>query len=237
MNSAKRILDILKEIQSTKNYYKACEKLFNCEDAFLQLYFYRYFLNDLKSIEKALIDTEKYKEHIHKDKIELVAKLISPNYILDDKLPNSIQSDLSFLAIRYKEREAELMKAIEFMELVESFIPNEVFYSDEIEKLRVYLKGLQKTDTFLDSILQEIDEAVLYYGYFGNNIIEDKFHKVLGKILVNTDKIKPYIKKFSKVIEIILLFIDFYKKTKELKEDATLLLEWAKKELENNKEQ
>lgn len=231
MNSAKRLLDILKTIEKEANYYKACEILFNCKDTFLQLYFYKYFLNDLKNIEKILKDTGKYKENIHKSKIDLVAISISPNYVEEVNYDYSISS----ITDSYKRKKelsiVNLTGAIEFLELMETFIPDEVFYDKDIEALRVALKDIEKTNSPLDDIIADIDEAVLYYGYFGNNIIEDKFHRVLGNTLINLEKIKPYIKQFPKPFKIILGFFEVYKKIKEIKEEIPVLLEYVKKEL------
>lgn len=236
MNSAKRLLDILKTIEKEANYYKACEILFNCKDTFLQLYFYKYFLNDLKNIEKILKDTGKYKENIHKSKIDLVAISISPNYVEEVNYDYSI----SHITDSYKRKKelsiVNLTEAIEFLELMETFIPDEVFYDKDIEALRVALKDIQKTNSPLDDIIADIDEAVLYYGYFGNNIIEDKFHRVLGNTLINLEKIKPYIKQFPKLFKIILGFFEVYKKIKEIKEEIPVLLEYVKKELNENSE-
>lgn len=231
MNSAKRLLDILKTIEKEANYYKACEILFNCKDTFLQLYFYKYFLNDLKNIEKILKDTGKYKENIHKSKIDLVAISISPNYVEEVNYDYSISS----ITDSYKRKKelsiVNLTGAIEFLELMETFIPDEVFYDKDIEALRVALKDIEKTNSPLDDIIADIDEAILYYGYFGNNIIEDKFHRVLGNTLINLEKIKPYIKQFPKPFKIILGFFEVYKKIKEIKEEIPVLLEYVKKEL------
>lgn len=234
MNSAKRLLDVLKEIQKSKDYYKACEVLFNCKDTFLQLYFYKYFLNDLKNIGKILKDTGKYKENIHKSKINLVAQSISPNYIETVNFGYGI-SEITNEYRRIKEQKvSNLQPAIEFLELMETFIPDEVFYDKDIEALRIALKDIEKTNSPLDDIIADIDEAVLYYGYFGNNIIEDKFHRVLGNTLINLEKIKPYIKKYSKTFKIIIMFFDFYKKIKEIKEEVPVLVEYVKKELLEN---
>lgn len=231
MNSAKRLLDILKTIEKEANYYKACEILFNCKDTFLQLYFYKYFLNDLKNIERILKDTGKYKENIHKSKIDLVAISISPNYVEEVNYDYSISS----ITDSYKRKKelsiVNLTGAIEFLELMETFIPDEVFYDKDIEALRIALKDIEKTNSPLDDIIADIDEAVLYYGYFGNNIIEDKFHRVLGNTLINLEKIKPYIKQFPKPFKIILGFFEVYKKIKEIKEEIPVLLEYVKKEL------
>ncbi len=231
MNSAKRLLDILKTIEKEANYYKACEILFNCKDTFLQLYFYKYFLNDLKNIERILKDTGKYKENIHKSKIDLVAISISPNYVEEVNYDYSISS----ITDSYKRKKelsiVNLTGAIEFLELMETFIPDEVFYDKDIEALRVALKDIEKTNSPLDDIIADIDEAILYYGYFGNNIIEDKFHRVLGNTLINLEKIKPYIKQFPKPFKIILGFFEVYKKIKEIKEEIPVLLEYVKKEL------
>ncbi|MFW2585582.1 hypothetical protein [Aliarcobacter butzleri] len=231
MNSAKRLLDVLKEIQKSKDYYKACEVLFNCKDIFLQLYFYKYFLNDLKNIERILKDTGKYKENIHKSQINLIAKSISPNYIEEVNFNYNLSNN-SDAYKRVKDKKiSDLEPAIYFMELMETFIPDEVFYDKDIEALRIALKDIEKTNSPLDDIIADIDEAVLYYGYFGNNIIEDKFHRVLGNTLINLEKIKPYIKKYSKTFKIIISFFDFYKKIKEIKEEVPVLVEYVKKEL------
>ena len=115
--------------------------------------------------------------------------------------------------------------------LISTFIPDEVFYDKDIEALRVALKDIEKTNSPLDDIIADIDEAVLYYGYFGNNIIEDKFHRVLGNTLINLEKIKPYIKQFPKPFKIILGFFEVYKKIKEIKEEVPVLLAYVKKEL------
>lgn len=231
MNSAKRLLDILQAIKKERDYYKACEILFNCKDTFSQLNFYKYFLNDLKNIEKILKDTGKYKENIHKSKIDLVAISISPNYIQQINLPRAVPSELDSLIRKHKLSIDGLSPAIEFLELMETFIPDEVFYDKDIEALRVALKDIEKTNSPLDDIIADIDEAVLYYGYFGNNIIEDKFHRVLGNTLINLEKIKPYIKQFPKPFKIILGFFEVYKKIKEIKEEIPVLLEYVKKEL------
>ncbi|MFX4252022.1 hypothetical protein ACOL21_04155 [Aliarcobacter butzleri] len=231
MNSAKRLLDVLKEIQKSKDYYKACEVLFNCKDTFLQLYFYKYFLNDLKNIEKILKDTGKYKEKIHKSKINLIAQSISPNYIEQIHFHYGISTVTDDYKKIKDKNISDLEPAIEFLELMETFIPDEVFYDKDIEALRIALKDIEKTNSPLDDIIADIDEAVLYYGYFGNNIIEDKFHRVLGNTLINLEKIKPYIKKYSKTFKIIISFFDFYKKIKEIKEEVPVLVEYVKKEL------
>lgn len=232
MNSAKRLLDILNVIKTERNYYKACEILFNCKDTFLQLYFYKYFLNDIKNIEKILKDTGKYKEHIHKSKITLVAQSISPNYVEKINIPSSIPQELIPIINKHKTSIDGLLLAIEFMELMETFIPDETLYNKDIEALRMALKDVEKTNSPLDDIIVDIDEAVLYYGYFGNNIIEDKFHRVLGNTLVNMEKIKPIIKKFPKTIKILIDFFEFYKKIKEIKEELPVLIEMIKKELD-----
>ena len=57
MNSAKRLLDILQAIKKERDYYKACEILFNCKDTFSQLNFYKYFFFFFKNIKKILRDT------------------------------------------------------------------------------------------------------------------------------------------------------------------------------------
>ena len=99
------------------------------------------------------------------------------------------------------------------------------------KKANEALKDIEKTNSPLDDIIADIDEAILYYGYFGNNIIEDKFHRVLGNTLVNIDKIKPIIKKFPKAIKILIDFFELYKNIKEIKEEIPTLVAWVKKEL------
>jgi|GEM_PF-6595652 len=233
MNSAKRLTDILKTISKEKDYYKACEVLFSCNDTYSHLYFYRYFLNDLKHIEKILKKTGKYKENIHKSKIDLVALSISPNYIEQVDYPYSISSSTDEYKREKEQRLTNLPLAIEFMELMETFIIDETLYSQDIEALRIALKDIKKTNTPLDEIITQIDEAVLYYGYFGNNIIEDKLHKVLGITCVNMDKIKLWSKQFPKAFKIIINFFDFYKKMKEIKEEIPILLDSIVKLIKN----
>lgn len=234
MNSAKRLLDVLKEIQKSKDYYKACEILFNCQDTFLHLYFYKYFLADIKMIEKLLKSTGKYKENIHSKKIKLIAMSISPNFIQNRDIEDLKSSNLEILNKKLfnllQNKIQNIEDSITFLETIEAFLPDEVFYDKDIEALRIALKDIEKTNSPLDDIIADIDEAVLYYGYFGNNIIEDKFHRVLGNTLINLDKIKPYIKKYSKTFKIIIMFFDFYKKIKEIKEEIPVLVEYVKKE-------
>lgn len=225
MNSAKRIVDILKAIQEQKTYFDACKKLFSCDELYQQLYFYKYFLNDLKSIERVLKSTGKYKEDIHKKNLGLTAFCISPNYL--EKEPSS-----SNIINQHNKRINDINLAIEFMELMETFIPDETLYDKDIEALRIALKDVEKTNSPLDDIISDIDEAVLYYGYFGNNIIEDKFHRVIGNTVAYMDKIKPVIKKFPKVVKILIDFFEFYKKIKEIKEELPTLVEMIKKELD-----
>lgn len=224
MNSAKRIVDILKAIQEQKTYFDACRKLFSCEELYQQLYFYKYFLNDLKSIERVLKSTGKYKEDIHKKNLGLTAFCISPNYL--EKEPSS-----SNIINQHNKRINDINLAIEFMELMETFIPDETLYNKDIEALRIALKDIEKTNSPLDDIIADINEAILYYGYFGNNIIEDKFHRVLGNTLVNMEKIKPIIKKFPKMIKILIDFFELYKNIKEIKDEIPTLVAWVKKEL------
>lgn len=224
MNSAKRIVDILKAIQEQKTYFDACRKLFSCEELYQQLYFYKYFLNDLKSIERVLKSTGKYKEDIHKKNLGLTAFCLSPNYL--EKEPSS-----SNIINQHNKRINDINLAIEFMELMETFIPDETLYNKDIEALRIALKDVEKTNSPLDDIIADIDEAILYYGYFGNNIIEDKFHRVLGNTLVNIEKIKPIIKKFPKTIKILIDFFELYKNIKEIKDEIPTLVAWVKKEL------
>lgn len=223
MNSAKRIVDILKAIKELRAYYDACKELFSCNELYQQLYFYKYFLNDLKSIERVLKATGKYKEDIHKQKLGLTALCISPNYL--EKSPTSSNQ------AEWHKKINDISLAIEFMELMETFMPDEILYNKDIEALRIALKDIEKTNSPLDDIIADIDEAVLYYGYFGNNIIEDKFHRVLGNTLVNIEKIKPIIKKFPKTIKILIDFFELYKNIKEIKEELPTLVAWVKKEL------
>lgn len=210
MNSAKRIIDILKTIQVEATYYKACIKLFSCTELYQQLYFYKYFLNDLKNVEHIVKKTGKFDETLYRTKLGITALCISPNFAYD------------------KER---LITSIEFLSLIEPFIPDETLYDKDIEALRIALKDVEKTNSPLDDIIADIDEAILYYGYFGNNIIEDKFHRVLGNTLINIERIKPIIKKFPKTIKILIDFFEFYKKIKEIKEELPTLIESVKKEL------
>lgn len=224
MNSAKRIVDILNSLQEEKTYYDACRRLFSCDELYQQLYFYKYFLNDLKYVENSLKSTGKYKEEIHKKKLALTAHCISPNYL--EKQPSS-----SNIINEHNKRINDVSLAIEFMELMETFMPDEVLYDKDIEALRIALKDIEKTNSPLDDIITDIDEAVLYYGYFGNNIIEDKFHRVIGNTLVNMENIKPVLKKFPKVFKVIIKFFDVYKKMKEIKEEVPNIIEWARKEL------
>lgn len=223
MNSAKRIVDILKSIQKQRLYYDACKELFSCDELYQQLYFYKYFLNDLKNIENILKSTGKYKEDIHKKRLGLTALCISPNYL--EKSPTSSNQ------AEWQKKLNDISLAIEFMELMETFIPDETLYNKDIEALRIALKDVEKTNSPLDDIIADIDEAILYYGYFGNNIIEDKFHRVLGNTLVNMEKIKPIIKKFPKTIKILIDFFELYKNIKEIKEEVPTLVAWVKKEL------
>ncbi len=226
MNSAKRIVDILKAIQEQKTYFDACKKLFSCDELYQQLYFYKYFLNDLKNIENILKSTGKYKEDIHKKRLGLTALCISPNYL--DKEPIS---PIPIVVNEHNKRINDIGLAIEFMEIMETFIPDETLYNKDIEALRIALKDVEKTNSPLDDIIADIDEAILYYGYFGNNIIEDKFHRVLGNTLVNIEKIKPIIKKFPKTIKILIDFFELYKNIKEIKDEIPTLVAWVKKEL------
>lgn len=223
MNSAKRIVDILNAVQEEKTYYDACKKLFSCNELYQQLYFYKYFLNDLKYVENTLKSTGKYKEEFHKPKLTLTAFCISPNYL--DKQPISSNEN------QWHKKINDIGLVIEFMELMETFMPDETLYNKDIEALRIALKDIEKTNSPLDDIIADIDEAVLYYGYFGNNIIEDKFHRVLGNTLVNIEKIKPIIKKFPKTIKILIDFFELYKNIKEIKEEFPTLVAWVKKEL------
>lgn len=223
MNSAKRIVDILKAIKEDKTYFNACIRLFSCDELYQQLYFYKYFLNDLKSIERVLKSTGKYKENIHKKNLGLTAFCISPNYLEKVPSPSNVNE--------HNKRINDISLAIEFMELMETFIPDETLYNKDIETLRIALKDVEKTNSPLDDIIADIDEAILYYGYFGNNIIEDKFHRVLGNTLVNMEKIKPIIKKFPKTIKILIDFFELYKNIKEIKEEIPTLVAWVKKEL------
>lgn len=223
MNSAKRIVDILKSIQKQRLYYDACKELFSCDELYQQLYFYKYFLNDLKSIERILKATGKYKEDIHKQKLGFTALCISPNYL--EKSPTSSNQ------AEWQKKLNDINLAIEFMEIMETFIPDETLYNKDIEALRIALKDVEKTNSPLDDIIADIDEAILYYGYFGNNIIEDKFHRVLGNTLVNMEKIKPIIKKFPKMIKILIDFFELYKNIKEIKDEIPTLVAWVKKEL------
>lgn len=227
MNSAKRIVDILKAVHEQKTYYDACKAIFSCDELYQQLYFYKYFLNDLKSIERVLKATGKYKEDIHKQKLGLTALCISPNYL--DKNPTSSNPPV---VNQHNKKINDISLAIEFMELMETFLPDETLYNKDIEALRIALKDVEKTNSPLDDIIADIDEAILYYGYFGNNIIEDKFHRVLGNTLVNIEKIKPIIKKFPKTIKILIDFFELYKNIKEIKEELPTLVAWVKKELE-----
>lgn len=235
MNSAKRLLDILKTIEKEANYYKACEILFNCKDTFSQLNFYKYFLNDIKNIEQLLKNTGKYKEDIYSKRISLLSISVSPNYIepqdiklVKSSIPTALLKEYPNLIAN---KLGKIENSIDFLETIESFLPDEVFYDKDIEALRIALKDIEKTNSPLDDIIADIDEAVLYYGYFGNNIIEDKFHRVLGNTLINLEKIKPYIKQFPKPFKIILGFFEVYKKIKEIKEEIPVLLEYVKKEL------
>lgn len=223
MNSARRIIDILEKIKVEKVYFDACKSLFKTNDRYEQLYFYKYFLTDLKNIEKILKKTGKYKEHIHKDKLGIVAHCISPNYLEKSPLPQN-QS-------LFNNKINSISSSIEFMEILESFLPDETLYDKEIEDLKLALKDRKKTNSPLDDILDDIDEAVFYYGYFGNIVIEDKFHKVLGNTIINIEKLKPAIKKFPAGFKIIVNFFDFYKKIKEVKEQAPALIEDIKKTL------
>lgn len=224
MNSAKRIIDILQAVKERQTYYEACRTLFSCDELYQQLYFYKYFINDLKNVEKALRATGKYKESIHKKNLGLCAVCISPNYTL--------KSPPSNLVAEHNKKQNEILKAIEFMELMETFIPDETLYNEDIEALRIALKDVKKTNTPLDEIIKEIDEAVLYYGYFGNNIIEDKFHIVIGSTYANIDTIKVVIKKFPKAFNVLIEFFELYKKIKEIKKEVPTLLEYVKKELD-----
>jgi len=88
------------------------------------------------------------------------------------------------------------------------------------------LKGIKKTNNPLDEIIAQIDEAVLYYGYFGDNIVEDKLHQVLGITCIHMDKIKVWVKQFPKTFKIVINFFEFYKKMKEIKEEVPNLLDY-----------
>lgn len=226
MNSARRIIDILEKIQEQKTYFDACKTLFKTSNTYEQLYFYKYFLSDLKNIEKVLKKTGKYKEHIHKEKLGAVAICISPNYLTKGPLTQQ-QIHLN----DFSKKTNSVSSSIEFMEILESFLPDETLYDKEIEDLKLALKDRKKTNSPLDDILDDIDEAVFYYGYFGNIVIEDKFHKVLGNTIINIEKLKPAIKKFPIGFKIIVNFFDFYKKIKEVKEQAPALIEDIKKTL------
>lgn len=193
MNSAKRLADLVKSLQTTKNYSTSILALFKIEEQYERLMIHRYFLNDIKNIERVLKQKGKYKI-IHQNKLSNLAEFISPFFN-------------SFHIAAYQETS-------NYIETIESFFEDEVLYNEDIEKIRTALKGISKTDTVLDLILDDIDDLANYYGYFGNTIVEEKSAKIISKTFINFEVLKDLGLKYKKHIKIIVLFYSFYKKIK-----------------------
>ena len=202
MNSAKRLIDITESLKTTSNYFETIRRLFKLDDKYDQLMIYKYFLNDVRNIKNILIEREKYKD-VYQKKLTHISNFISPNF-KDHTLPI-------------------YLNLLEDLEMIESFLDDEVNYHEDIEKLRISLNGIEKSNTILDGIINDIDELVRYYGYFGANILEDKSNSIISKSFINKDEIKALAIKHSEHVKIIVKFFAFYQKTKNTYNDIKVL--------------
>ena len=169
--------------------------IFKIDDKFDQLMLYKYFLNDIKNIERTLKERKKYKDVYHQ-KLTKISNFISPNYKEYD-----LQTNFTIL---------------DDLEMIESFLDDETLYNEHIEKIRISLKGFKETGTFLDFIIKDIDEAITYYGFFGENILDDKFNSTFSQSFINKEKILELSKKYSKTVKIIINFFETYQKIKNI---------------------
>lgn len=202
MNSAKRLIDITNSIISTKNYFETSRKLFNIDDKYEQLMLYKYFLNDIRNIKNILIDRKKYKD-VYQKKLTNISNFISPNF------------DEHNLPI--------YLNIVDDLEMIESFLDDEVNYHEDIENLKIALKGIEKSYTIFDSIINDIDELTTYYEYFGATILEDKSNSIISKSFINKEEIKSLAIKYSNHVKIIVKFFAFYQKTKNTYNDIKVL--------------
>ena len=189
--------------------------MFDISDRYEQIMLYRYFLNDIKHIERHIKTKNKFSK-VHGGKLETIANCISPNF----KYHSIHESG-------YSKQSAVITSLLVYLETIDVALDSEKLYNEDIEKIRIALKGIKRSDTLLDDIIDDIRDTVMYYGHFGNNILEDKFHSVFSISFVNRDRIKELSKKHQNIVKVLIMFFKTYKKIKNIKGELIELLEYV----------
>ncbi len=209
MNSASRLLTIIKELETRGNYFSTVKSLFKIDDTYSQLMFFQYFLKDTNNVKTILEQRGKYNK-IFDNKLINITSVITPNYDL-------------------RNRKHIISSSLEDLHMWNCLFDDEKIYESDIEKLKLQLNSIEKTGTFLDDFIKEIDEAVKYYSFFGEMILDDKFNDVYAQSFIKKDKIIELAKKHKKAVTIILNFFDVYIKIKKLPEHILLIVNDVKK--------